>query len=195
MAVIGITGQSGSGKTTAAAIFVKHGFYHIDCDSLVHNKVYKNAELLEKIADGFGSSCVTPSGIDRKMLGRIVFSDKRSYKKLMELVMPYVISQIETEIAENSDKNILLDAPLLFEYGLEGVCTYTVGVIADNIIERICARDKISDADARQRLKNQNNADFYRRRCDFIIENNGNISELEERVGKIADTVLKENCP
>ena len=194
MIITGITGQSGSGKTTAAAIFSSLGFYHIDCDSLVHNKVYKRSELWQEIADIFGADCVTPDGLDRKALARLVFSDKMSYNRLMELVMPYVKSQIQYDIEHCTYAIILLDAPLLFEYGLDKMCTHTVGVVADNIIERICTRDGISVNDAKNRLANQKDADFYRSRCDYIIENNGGFEELRKKTREIADIILKGTC-
>ena len=75
MIVAGITGQSGSGKTTAALIFSQLGFYHIDCDRLVHEKVYKNPQLLKTMADMFGKHCVSDGVLNRKELGKIVFSD------------------------------------------------------------------------------------------------------------------------
>lgn len=193
MIITGITGQSGSGKTTAARFFAGKGFYHIDCDLLVHNKVYKNKELLLKLKCAFGDSCVNDAGLDRRALGRLVFSEKSAYNKLMELVVPYVVAQIKADIEEYTGDLVLIDAPMLFEYGLEKMCTYTVGVVAVNTVGRICRRDGITQKDAERRLENQKSADFYRARCDFIIENDGDIADLEKNVCGVIDRILKGN--
>lgn len=191
MIIAGITGQSGSGKTTAALIFSKCGFYHIDCDRLVHEKVYKNPQLLKNMADMFGAHCVPNGVLDRKALGKIVFSDKKAYDILMELVVPYVNLQIECEISQCGKKAVLLDAPMLFEYGLDSICNVTVGVVASNIVQRICSRDGISRADAEKRLANQKNADFYKANCSYVIENDDDLAVLEKKVCEIADKILK----
>ena len=191
MIVAGITGQSGSGKTTAALIFSQLGFYHIDCDRLVHEKVYKNPQLLKTMADMFGKHCVSDGVLNRKELGNIVFSDKKSYDMLMELVMPYVNFQIKFEIMQCGEESVLVDAPMLFEYGLDSICTVTVGVVARNTVERICNRDGISISEAQKRLANQKNADFYRVNCNYVIENDGDFKSLEKRVREIADKILK----
>ena len=191
MIVARITGQSGSGKTTAALIFSQLGFYHIDCDRLVHEKVYKNPQLLKTMADMFGKHCVSDGVLNRKELGKIVFSDKKSYDMLMELVMPYVNFQIKFEIMQCGEESVLVDAPMLFEYGLDSICTVTVGVVAQNTVERICNRDGISISEAQKRLANQKNADFYRVNCNYVIENDGDFKSLEKRVREIADKILK----
>ncbi len=191
MIVAGITGQSGSGKTTAALIFSQLGFYHIDCDRLVHEKVYKNPQLLKTMADMFGKHCVSDGVLNRKELVKIVFSDKKSYDMLMELVMPYVNFQIKFEIMQCGEESVLVDAPMLFEYGLDSICTVTVGVVARNTVERICNRDGISISEAQKRLANQKNADFYRVNCNYVIENDGDFKSLEKRVREIADKILK----
>lgn len=193
MIITGITGQSGSGKTTAARFFADKGFYHIDCDQLVHNKVYKNKELLFKLKCEFGDGCVNDAGLDRRALGRLVFSEKSAYNKLMELVVPYVVARIKADIEEYTGDLVLIDAPMLFEYGLEKMCMHTVGVISGNTVGRICRRDGITQEEAERRLNNQKSADFYRARCDFIIENDGNIDDLEKSVCGVIDRILKGN--
>ncbi len=190
MIVVGITGQSGSGKTTAAKMFAEKGFYHIDCDFIVHNKVYKNKQLLKKIADNFSDDCVTSDGINRRNLSRAVFSDKKQYRKLMEIIMPFVKEEIMLQIKSRTEP-VIVDAPLLFEYGLEKVCSCTVGVVSDNIVERICLRDSISPQEAKRRISSQKTQEFYRQHCDYIIENNSDVQALETCVSKIAETILK----
>lgn len=191
MDITGLTGHSGSGKTTVAKIMAEHGFHHIDCDKVVHHKVYKNALVLNEIADVFGSEYVLNGELQRKALGALVFSNKQAYANLMEIVQKHVTVQIDKEIKENSDKHILLDAPALFEYGIQGICSRIIGVVSDNAVERICARDGISEVQAKNRLNNQKDYSFYKENCDILIENNCSIEELENKVINIAKQILK----
>lgn len=191
MNITGITGQSGSGKTTAARLFEEYGFYHLDSDSIVHNKVHTNKSLLLQISQVFGNIYVKEGILQRKQLGALIFSDSAAYDRLMRLIMPYVTSEIQKEIDAHCNEMILLDAPLLFEYKLDLLCDRTVGVVSDNLVERICARDGIAPDAAAARLKNQKLHSFYREHCDFVIENNGDISALKEQISKIAGIILK----
>lgn len=191
MDITGLTGHSGSGKTTVAKIMAEHGFYHIDCDKVVHQKVYTNASVLKEIADAFGSEYVLNGELQRKALGALVFSDRQAYTKLMEIVKKHVTAQIDKEIKENSDKYILLDAPALFEYGIQSICSRIIGVVSDNAVKRICARDGISELQAKNRLSNQKDYSFYKENCDILIENNCSIEELETKAINIAKQILK----
>lgn len=191
MNITGLTGHSGSGKTTVAHILTKLGFYHIDCDKTVHNDVYKNIDVLNKIASEFGKDYVENGTLNRKKLGSLIFSDKDAYKKLMDLIHDDIIKAVEAEISKNSDKHILLDAPTLFEFGMQDRCDRIIGVISHNNIERICARDNITVEQAKLRLANQKTADFFKSHCHIIIENDGDLKSLEQNVTKIAKEILK----
>ncbi len=179
--VIGLTGHSGSGKTTAAKIFEDCGFLHIDCDKMVHDEIYTDPAVVSKINDAFGT--VSDGRIDRKALAKIIFSDKTEYNKLMSLVKPFIESALIDKISRADD--VLVDAPMLFEFDLAHLCDKTVGIVSDNALSRIIERDGISEADATARLKNQKPADFYAAHCDYLIINNGTLSELTQSVQQI----------
>lgn len=191
MDITGLTGHSGSGKTTVAALMSELGFYHIDCDKIVHTKVYTNIEVLNKIADCFGKEYVTDGILERRKLGNLIFSDKSQYDKLMNLVSTDIIAAVDKEISENSDKYILLDAPTLFEFGMQNRCNRIIGVISENVIERICERDGITEKQAKMRLENQKDSSFFKQNCHIIIENNENLDSLKHTVKQIATQILK----
>lgn len=194
MNIIGLTGHSGSGKTTVAKIMSEHGFYHIDCDKLVHDKVYKNKNILDKITDTFGDGFVKDGVLDRKPLAKLVFTDKEAYNTLMSIIRKAIIEEIEYEISQNSKRHILLDAPTLFEFGFNTRCSTIIGVISDNALNRICIRDGIDEQAAKLRLSNQKDAEFYRENCNIIIENNSDLESLKIQVDKIAQSILKGTC-
>lgn len=192
MAIIGITGHSGSGKTTFAAMLTSYGFTHIDCDKLVHTRIYTNPAVLNKFSEVFGPEFINKDKtLNRKLLSKLVFSNEQAYKKLMVTVKPFIINAINLLTKENNGKTILLDAPTLFEFGLESICDKTIAVVSSKATERICIRDSITVDDANKRLAHQKGEEFYKGKCDYLIINNGDISELEKTAKLIADKLLK----
>lgn len=190
--VIGLTGHSGSGKTTAAKIFEGCGFLHLDCDKMVHNEIYTCTEVVNKIADTFGAHTVCDNTINRKALAKIIFGDKTEYTKLMTLLKPYITVALCKKISQADD--VLVDAPMLFEFDLAHLCDVTVGIVSDNAVCRITERDGISEADARARLANQKPPQFYIENCDYTIKNNGSLSELTSAVTQLVNKLTKGLC-
>ena len=191
MKIIGITGNSGSGKSTISKLISKN--YEakiIDADKIAKEMTMNNGEYLQAIKQTFGGDVIKDNTLDRKKLADIVFSNKTEKEKLDSLTFEYVVRRIKEEIKKaqiKSDiKYIVLDVPLLFESKLNEVCNYTIGVTAPKIekIKRICKRDKLSEEKALQRLNSQPDDEFFIQKCDFIIENINN-EKTEEKVNEI----------
>lgn len=183
--IIGITGGSGSGKSVLSALFAADGFFVIDCDALVH-ELYGGKQYIDAVCAAF-PEVRTADGIDRKKLASIVFSEPDELKKLNGVVLPLIRAAVLAEAADKKGyRGVILDAPTLFEAGLEKECDFVIGVIADeNIrISRIVSRDKISESEARARIASQKSDDFYRGHCDFTVCNNG-AKELCEIYGEL----------
>ncbi len=179
--LIGLTGPSGAGKSTIAALFENFGYHIIDCDALVHS-LYEDPRYAALIAKTFGEEYLWNGTVDRKKLGALVFSDKNALQKLNETVSPFILRCVTEKIekAKKANERTVLDAPLLFEYGLESVCDTVVGVVADEAvaIKRLSLRDGKSEKELRSRLSSQHDAAFFRIHCKHIIENNGDITRL-----------------
>lgn len=179
--LIGLTGMSGAGKSTVAAWFEKRGFRLIDCDALVHS-LYEDSRYAVLVEEAFGKNYIQNGSVDRKKLGALVFSDKNALKKLNETVSPFIMNAVTARIraAKQEDIATVLDAPLLFEYGLEKFCDITVGVTTDveTAVKRLSARDGRSETEIRSRLASQHNIAFFREHCDHILENNGDLPML-----------------
>lgn len=179
--IIGLTGPSGAGKSTVAALFREAGYRIIDCDGLVHG-LDRNSEYIEKITDGFGGEYVTDGAVDRKKLGTLVFSDREKLALLNRLISPIIYEIVMREIdkANDAGADAVLDAPLLFEYGLEAFCDVTVGIIADpeTAVGRLSVRDGRNEMEIRSRRSFQHENEFFVSRCDIIIENNGDLNSL-----------------
>ena len=187
--VIGLTGHSGSGKTTAAKIFEDLGFLHIDCDKMVHNEIYTDSAVVEKIAKTFGDSTVCNGAVDRKVLASIIFADKTEYNKLMTLLKPCIADTLVKKI--KLSENVLVDAPMLFEFDLAHICDATVGIVSNKALFRIIERDGISEDSAKMRLSNQHLPDFYKQNCDYVIENNGTVAQLADSVKSLINKLMK----
>ena len=190
--LIGLTGMSGAGKSTIAALFVKKGFRLIDCDALVHS-LYEEKQYSVLVEQAFGSDYIKNGIVDRKKLGSLVFSDPASLKKLNETVSPFIMNAVisHIEAAKKQDVSTILDAPLLFEYGLEKYCDLVVGITTDIeiAVKRLSARDGRTETEIRSCLASQHDSDFFRKHCDYILENNGDLTILshsfEDMIEKI----------
>ncbi len=184
--ILGLTGFSGSGKSTVASLLKEHGFHHIDCDRLVHEEVYHSKTVLDALAAAFGDAVIHDGVLDRKALRERTFGNPAAVSCLNQVVMPHILSTIEKHLNNHSDKNVVLDAPLLFEYHLEEKCDRTLSVLADEkiAINRIIQRDQINEEAAKKRLSNQHPAAFYIDKSDFVIMNNGNLKALEQQVAQ-----------
>ena len=180
--ILGITGGTGTGKTSVCQFFKKHGFVVIDSDIVARNVCQKGTDCLGEIVSIFGADILDADGnLKRKELGRIVFSDEKKLKVLNSITHKYIARSIKKTIEENEDKNILIDAPLLIEAGLDSICTKTLCVLADKDtrLKRIMQRDSLSAEDAKARIASQREDEFYISHCDFVIYNNGELASLE----------------
>ncbi len=185
--VAGITGRSGSGKSQVARTFAQSGFTVIDLDAVSRNVTTVGSACLEKITDTFGKDILMPDGaLNRRALGEIVFNNEEKLKTLNAITHKYILEDMERIIA-STDGDILIDAPLLFEAGLDERCDFTIGITADDdiLIKRISARDGISAETAAARLDKQHNNDFFAEKCTYIIENNETVKELEQKTKEL----------
>ena len=193
MNIIGITGNSGSGKSIVSKMINEnYNAKIIDADRIAKEMAKNNSEYLQAIRQTFGEDIVKNNELDRKRLADIVFSNKTEKEKLDSLTFEYVVKEIKSELEANQKLNyeyIILDVPLLFESKLDEMCDYIIGVIAPKTekIKRICKRDNLSEEKALQRLNNQENDEFYIKKCDFIIENVDN----EKTAKRVNEIILK----
>ena len=119
--VICVTGKIGSGKSTASAILAKilDGKI-IDVDKIGH-KTLEKEEVIEKLKEVFGEKIVKNGKVDRKALGKIVFSDRKLLKKLESILHPIMVKTVEEEV-KNSKKIIIIDCALLERMELDKMC-------------------------------------------------------------------------
>ncbi len=193
MKIIGITGNSGSGKSTISKLISKN--YEakiIDADKIAKEMTKNNGEYLQAIRQAFGNNVIKNNELDRKKLADIVFLNRAEKEKLDGLTFEYVVEEIKKELEANQNLDyqyIILDVPLLFESKLDKLCDYTIGVIAPKTekIKRICKRDKLSKEKALQRLNSQPNDEFFTKNCNTVINN----ENKEETIKMVNEIMLK----
>lgn len=185
--IIGLTGQTGAGKTTVSKILQEQGAAIINADNLAHDIYNQNVECKSRIIEGFGEEIVDKHGnIDRKKLGKIVFEDPEMLARLNRISHPYIIDSIKQMIEhyrEMEYKYIIIDAAALLESGADRICQAVIYVNAniDRRIRRIVARDNISVLIAVRRAKAQREDSFYSCRSTCVIENDGDVETLKQR--------------
>ena len=186
MKIIGITGNSGSGKSTIAKIIKDEcGGIVIDADRIAKDMTNANSKYLQEIVNAFGKDIIRDHKLDRKKMADIIFNDKMQKEKLDKITFKYVVDEIKMQVNLVKEKYnyIILDVPLLFESKLNEWCNYTVGVVSEreDKINRICKRDNINKAKAEERINSQPEDSFYIDKCDFII-NNSKPEEITDEV-------------
>lgn len=193
MRVIGITGSSGSGKTTVCEIIKKlYNSEVLDADKVAKELSSDiNSNYYKEMVKLFGEECVFENKLlNRRKIAEIIYQDDIKRKSLNDLTFNYVVEKIKKDLSEIKDKElVIIDAPLLYEAGVDKICDKVIAIIADknNKVRRICLRDGIDEVFAKKRLLIQNEDDFYIKKADYIIYNNKDIKELEESIKKVLE--------
>ena len=184
---IGLTGVSGSGKSFVAQIFAQYGIPSVNSDAVVHELYSTKNSCTEVLSQRFGTGILQKDhSVDRRKLAEIVFSSKEKLQLLNQTVHPFVIERIDMMAKEQElrgSKAFLIEAPQLFEAGLDATCDYIVSVVTDHEtrIERLTVRDGITSEMAEKRIQNQYDDLFFKERSNFCIENKAQ-DDLEEQV-------------
>lgn len=191
MSIIGLTGPTGAGKSTVRECAEELGFFTVDCDA-VARVVAEETEVISALCDIFGQDICENGAINRKKLASRAFSSEENTALLNETILPFIRDRIEKLI--EGKPCVLLDAPTLFESGVDKQCSVTVAVIADEKLRknRIISRDNLSVSDANTRLSAAKSDAFFKERCDYIIENNGSIPDLKLKAKQILSKYITE---
>ena len=188
--IIGVTGSIGVGKSVVFKyIQEKMGDLaeYIDADIITHN-IYEKNEVKNFLYREFNT-------INRKEIGKIVFSNKESLEKLNKFMHKSIIEEIDIRIKKSNKKYIFADIPLLYELKLEYMFDKIVVVYAsrDIQISRIINRNNLSKDDVIKRIDAQIDIEEKRRKADYVIENMETIETLRYNVDKILEKMLEED--
>ena len=191
--ILGLTGPTGAGKSSVTQIAAKKGIKVIDCDLYARKATEKGSKGLSALVKAFGDEILYNDGeLNRKALARIAFSSYDKTQLLNKTILPFIEELILAEI--NTDK-VLLDAPTLFESGMDKICSKTVAVLADRDkrLKRIIERDGISDEDAIIRINAGKSDEFFKNNADYVIYNNDDEETFLRDISLLLDKIYGGN--
>ncbi|MFZ1082012.1 MAG: dephospho-CoA kinase [Candidatus Kryptoniota bacterium] len=182
---IGLTGNIGSGKSTATRFFAEFGVPVFDADSVGHELLESNEEIKNKIVKLLGEKILIDHKIDRKVISKIIFENSSKKAALENILHPAIMKDLEDRIMNfPGGCYAIIEAALIYEAKLEDSFDYIILVKADrNIaVERAANNLGIKKADVVKRLKTQMSQSAKEKLADFVISNNGSLEELKKRV-------------
>jgi dephospho-CoA kinase len=194
---IAVTGTAGSGKTTACNRLKELGLRVISADVLAREAVTQGSEAYKKIVKYFGKDVLAADGtLNRPMLRQIVFKDDAARKKLEQFVHPEIIRRMKAgmmQAARDGDPIVVVEVPLLFEFGLENLFDVTINVSAPHALKvrRLMERDNVSNENAEALLKVQMSDQDKNKRATMVIENNHSIEHMLNSVDILYNNFLK----
>lgn len=200
MTIVGITGPTGAGKTTALNELKKLGGCILDADAVYHQLLESSNALREELENRFGPLVDETGRFDRKKLGAVVFKDPDALADLNAIAHRYVVAAIQERLAveeQNGCPAAAVDAISLFESGLSDLCQATLAITAppEIRVRRIMAREGISEEYARSRVNAQHPDEFYTRRCDYTLVNDcTSAEEFAARARDLFVSILHKNA-
>jgi dephospho-CoA kinase len=192
---VGLTGNIASGKSAVAARLAAHGARVLDADTFAREAVAPGTSGLAAVAERFGSSVIAADGsLDRAALGRLVFRDAAARADLERIVHPEVATRRAAALADARRDGVSIvvsDVPLLFETGLDRECDLVIVVDAPEPVrlERLVRLRGMAEEDARAVMATQGDPAAKRARADLVINNDGSLADLDDRVRAAWDAV------
>lgn len=202
MLLVGLTGNIGSGKSTVAQMLSERGATIIDADVLARRAVELGTAGFEKIIAKWGAAVLGPDGhLDRAALRRVVFADHEQLEELNQIVHPEVErlrGRLVEQARKRGDRLVICDIPLLFERHMTDRFDRIILVDAHRGIrlERLVKDRGLTETEAMDMIAAQMPAELKRARADFIIENDGTLTQLERRVHDVWSSLSNDsNAP
>lgn len=186
--IIGLTGQSGAGKSEIARMLRERGYTIVDADTAARQAV-EDGDIRERLSAAFGDVLLSDGSLNRRELARRAFASDQGRQTLNAITHPRIAS-IMLSAVRQATADVIFDAPQLFEAGLEVYCDSIIAVCADEALrrDRLRQRDGLTDDEITARIGAQYDEEFFRRHCDHVIRNNGALDELESEL----DAIMKK---
>ena len=199
--ILGLTGPTGAGKSTASAALMDFGCAVIDADRIAREVVAPQSACLKELQQEFGDDIVNEKGLVlRSLLAQRAFSTPEKTQRLNEITHPYITERVHQTMEELSRTGvdiIVLDAPLLLESGEDQLCDLVIAVTApfELRLERIMKRDSIGREAALTRMQAQNDEAYYLQRADYVLHGDGTNDKLYKETAMLLQTIReKQEC-
>ena len=183
--IIGLTGGIATGKSTVSKLFADKGITIVDADLIARDMVKPHSVALAKIVEKYGKKILLDDhSLNRSALREIVFSDSSAKDWLNNLLHPLIRQEILKQLNEATSVYVILDAPLLFENGLDKLCQQTVLVdISEQLqLERACLRDGVNVKQIKNIIKSQMSSLEKKQKADHVIDNSGSVKQSQDQV-------------
>ena len=194
MHIFGITGTTGSGKTSVLEAFRRKGALLLDCDRLYHDLLETSEGMLRELEDRFPDA-FEKGRLMRKKLASIVFHNEATLADLNAITHRYVCEDVKRQLrahAMSGGQVAVIDAVELISSGLGALCDCTIAVLAPEAerMKRIMVRDGLTEEQALERIRAQKNDAYYRENCTYTVLNDGTVEQLSEKINQIMKEVL-----
>ena len=192
--VLGMTGGTGAGKTSALNAIRELGGTVIDCDAVYHEMLENSQEMRNAINAKFPGVFDQDGKLNRQKLGQEVFAQKDRLAQLNEIVFGFMTPELDRRMESAGDGLFAIDAINLLESGADRLCDRTIAVTAPTElrVRRIMARDGITEQYARLRISAQKPDEYYRGKCDCELNNAADTPEAFQAEAKLFFTRLIE---
>ncbi len=193
-AVIGLVGPSGAGKSSVAEILARYRISTLDCDKVTKSAGVYDYNCIKALREAFGEDVVPDFVLDRQALAARAFQSPEGVRTLQSITFPRILAEVRRRM-DGRTGPLLLDAPTLFESGLDGACRRIIAVTApeEARLARVMARDGLNEENARLRLNAQPPEAFYTVPADWVVEN-GPGADLKKRCEALAAELENGGC-
>ena len=184
--IVGLTGQTGAGKSEVARLLEQKGLPVVSADKAARLAV-EDEEVRRALCEAFGNVLLPDGSLDRRRTAAIAFSTPENTAKLNAITHPKIIQIMLDEAERAEGGTVVFDASQLFESGEDMICDEIISVVSDRDtrIKRLMERDGIDRAEIERRISVQHSEEFFKARSDDIIVNDGTPEELAEAVDKL----------
>lgn len=192
--IIGLAGGIGSGKSTITKCFNALGIQSVDADDVARLVVQPGSSCLHQIHQRHGDSILLEDGaLNRSALRTIIFNQPEERKWLEALTHPAIRKEIKKQLSEASSEYVLLVHPLLFETKQNSLCQLVIAidVSVEIQLQRVMNRDQISQESAQKILMTQLSNNERINRADLVLENFGNIDNMNTKVTTLHEKILE----
>lgn len=189
--IIGLTGATGSGKSTVSEFFGENGYVIINADNIAKKALLPGSSCLKQVCGAFGEDILNTDGtLNRQRLAERAFSSEENAQLLNDITHPWIFLQVMKLCRENIDsgnKKIVFDAPLLFESNSDIMCDCVVGVTAPKEVrmQRLMKRDGLTREQLEKRMSVQQSDEFYINKSDFVIDGSKSLEEIKNEINEV----------